>query len=82
MHQYMLDIFMNDENGNPTKGRVTTIFKDTPAALEVEYNRYHDQFQVDEEGQKTACRVYTCKVNQLCYKEITKPADFFAQFHA
>ena len=83
MHTYKIEVFLNDENGNPTKGLYTTQYCDNADKAESLYNQYHDPFQVNEEtGEKSTCRVYSVKVNVLCYKQIDKPVDFFAQFHA
>lgn len=83
MHQYKLEIFLNDENGNPTKGRYSTLYYDNADKAEAMYNQYHDPFQIDEEtGKKLSVRVYTVYVHILCYKKVDKPSDFFAQFHA
>lgn len=83
VHQYKLEIYLNDENGNPTKGRFATQYCDNADKAEALYSQYHDPFQIDPETEKaTSCRVYTVKVHVLCYKQVAKPADFFAQFHA
>lgn len=74
MHTYKLEIWDNDENGNP-KGQPTTLYRDNPDAAEVLYT-YHDKFQPN------GCRVHTVKVHNLCYKELAKPTEHFAQFHA
>ncbi len=83
MHTYKIEVFLNDINGNPTKGLVTTQYCDNADKAEALYNQYHDPFQVGEEtGEKLTVRVYTVRVNVLCYKRIASPTDFFAQFHA
>lgn len=77
MHTYKIEVFLNDENGNPTKGLFATQYCDNADKAEALYNQYHDPFQED-----SPCRVYTVKVHVLCYKQIASPSEFFAQFHA
>lgn len=83
MHTYKIEIYLNDENGNPTKGLFTTQYCDNADKAEALYNQYHDQFQVNPEtGEKSGIRTYTVRVHVLCYKQIAKPTEFFSQFHA
>lgn len=80
MHEYLLLVYENDENGNKKNGVEPQYFEfDNKLKLRAKYNYFRNAYQIDEEtGQPTGIKAYTVELSQCCYKTMSKAdADAF-----
>ena len=72
MHRFLLRIFLNDINGNKTDTLVTYAEYDNELKCKMEYDRYRNTYQTDEQGQPTGIRAYTVEFSEAKYHTLTK----------
>ena len=84
MHEYLLLIYENDENGNKKNGVEPQYFEfDNKLKLRAKYNFYRNQYQIiidPETGESTTTgnRAYTVELSQCQYKTMSRAdADAF-----
>ena len=83
MHKYLVELYLNDENGHP-KGRDGFQYFDSEINLQAYYEEKRNTCQtvVDPETGKetvTANRKWTVKVSECKYIAVENPADIFAR---
>lgn len=86
MHKYLVELYLNDENGNP-KGRDGFQYFDNEINLQAYYeekrNTYQQKTVVGEDGQEqtitTVNHKWTVKVSECKYIAVENPADIFAR---
>ena len=81
MHQYKIEIFAYTAEG-AVGALVTTRYADNPEQARLICAEYENQYQVDEDGNRTGNKVYQVRLHLLCYKLCQDRAAFFAQFQA
>lgn len=81
MHQYKIEIYAYTPEG-AVGNIVTTRYADNPEHARLICAEYENQYQVDENGNKTANKVYQVRLHLLAYKLCQDRAAFFAQFQA
>lgn len=81
MHQYKIEIFLYNSNGSVGE-LFTTRYADNPEQARLICAEYENQYQLDENGEKTAHKMYQVRLHLLCYKLCADRAAFFAQFMA
>ena len=81
MHQYKIEIFLYTSAG--AVGELyTTRYADNPEQARLICAEYENQYQFDDEGNRTNNKVYKVNLHILCYKLCADKAAFFAQFQA
>ena len=86
MHKYLVELYINDENGNP-KGRDGFQYFDSEINLQAYYEEKRNAFQTNtvtgEDGKEqsvtTGIRKWTVKVSECKYLLVDNPADIFAR---
>lgn len=83
MHKYLVELYKNDENGNPV-GRDGFQYFDSEINLQAYYEEKRNAYQtaVDPETGKetvTGIRKWTVKVSECKYIAVENPADIFAR---
>ena len=80
MHEYLLLVYENDENGNKKKGVEPQYFEfDNKLKLRAKYNFFRNQYQTiidPETGESTTTnnKAYTVELSRCCYKTMSKDA--------
>ena len=81
MHQYKIEIFAYTPEG-AVGALVATRYADNPEQARLICTEYENQYQLDENGNRTGNKVYQVRLHLLCYKLCQDRAAFFAQFQA
>lgn len=86
MHKYLVELYLNDENGNPTERGGLQYFDseiNLQAFYEEKRNTYQQKTVVGEDGKEqtvaTGNRKWTVKVSECKYLLVENPADIFAR---
>lgn len=83
MHKYLVELYLNDENGNPI-GRDGFQYFDSEINLQAYYEQKRNEYQtkVDPETGKevtTGIRKWTVRVSECKYISVENPSDIFAR---
>lgn len=74
MHQYRIIIYTYTPEG-AIGNYVTTLYADDPEKVRL-YLKQYDGYQTDEDGNKTANKLYKCELYTLGYMAVDKDALF------
>lgn len=80
MHEYLLMVYENDENGNKKAGVEPQYFEfDNKIKLRAKYSYFRNAYQINPEtGQTTGIKAYTVELAPCNYKTMSKSdADAF-----
>lgn len=82
MHQYKIEIYTLNETGTAVVKKIATRYADNPEQAERMMEEFTSQKQLDADGNETAIPMYKVNLYTIAYKQVTSPAQFFANFKA